>query len=452
MPPLSWDQMLVLFNVTPAEVAALKGGRQIIADVLPGVLERLYREADPGAPLTAAVRIPAIRQQRFAYWEAVATGGASGDLIAIGHALGKAYAEHGVPSQQLTRGHSTTLLAIIDTVKAAETRHRRWPAGTPFLAGRANSRRSRYRHAMSKITWMGLSTVLQGYDGAQAHRKRHALATIEQSFSSQIGQSLDAMASGSSELDAAAHSLSVAATRSLDNSAMIASVAEEASSMVAKVAGGAARLCASVTEVSQQVSHSTALATRSVETARRTDIVVKTLADSAQKIGEVVNLITDIAAQTDLLALNATIEAARAGEAGRGFAVVASEVKNLAKQTARATQDVGQQIGQLQLATNETVSAIAEINAAIGELSGISGLIEQAILHQGETAREITAELQRATTRNNEVTALTATIRGDNSAAVTVATHLTAVTTGLTEQTNALLKASACFVQDARAA
>ena len=452
MPALSWTQSLTLFNITASDVAILNEGRQTISVVLPAVLDDMHRKADAGSSLTAAVNIPAVRQRRFAYWEAVATGGVSGDLIAIAKALGEDYAEHGVPSQQLTTGHSTTMLAIMDAVKLAKAQRRlgfHWPS---LMARGPDPQQTGYRHALSKITWLGLSLVLEGHDGANAARKRHALETIERSFSSQIGRALDAMAGGSAELDAAAHSLSVATTRSLENSARVAGAAEEASNTVSKVANGAARLSTSVTEVSHRVSQSAALATRAVETAQRTDGVVKTLADCAQKIGEVVNLISDIAAQTDLLALNATIEAARAGEAGRGFAVVASEVKNLAKQTARATQDVGQQIGQLQLATNETVSAITEIHQAIGQLSEVSSLIEEAITHQGQTAREITEDVDRATIRNREVSALTATIQGDNSAAVSVSTHLTTVTAGLTEQTNSLLEASASFVQDARAA
>ncbi len=452
MTSLPWAELLALFNISQAEVRILESGKEVIADVLPGVLDEMHRKADSGSRLTAAVQTPAVRGLRLSYWEAVATGGASGDLMTIGLALGGAYGRLGVPSQQLTTGQSTTMLAIMEAVKLAEAQPSRRPRWRRSQSRGAFSRQSAYRSALSKITWLGLSLILQGHDAAQAAEKRQALQTIEQSYSSQIGHALDAMAGGSSELDAAAHSLSLATSRSLENSGRIAGVAAEASDTVLKVATGAARLSTSVAEVSNRVSQSTALATRAVQTAQRTDGVVKTLADCAQKIGEVVKLISDIAAQTDLLALNATIEAARAGEAGRGFAVVASEVKNLAKQTARATQDVGQQIGQLQLATNETVTAIAEIYQAIGQLSEVSSLIEEAIIHQGETTREIAGELDRATTRNNEVTALTATIQGDNSAAVTVANHLAMVTAGLTEQTNALLKASASFVQDARAA
>ena len=412
----------------------------------------MHRKAKAGSQLTNAIKSPAVRELRFSYWNALATGDSSGNLMAIGKALGEAYGRHAVPSQHLMIGQSTTMVAIIYAVTAAESRR---------AAGRFSRRPSKrfdyqqqglYRHAFSKMTWLGLSTILNGHNQAEARRKQHALEAIEQGFSSQIGTALDAMAGGSSQLDSAMQSLAISAARSLENSAKAADAAVEASNTVSSAAGGAANLSASVMEVSHQVSQSAALATKAVDTAQRTDAVVKTLAECAQKIGKVVNLISNIAAQTDLLALNATIEAARAGEAGRGFAVVASEVKNLAKQTARATQDVGQQIGQLQLATNETVLAIGEIHQAIGQLNEVSGLIDAAVTTQGCTTREITAALQRATSRNDDVTALTATIQTDNAATVSVASHLTMVTDGLTEQTNALLKASACFVKDARAA
>ena len=130
--------------------------------------------------------------------------------------------------------------------------------------------------------------------------------------------------------------------------------------------------------------------------ARRTDQVVRALAEGAQQIGEVVSLISSIAGQTNLLALNATIEAARAGEAGRGFAVVAGEVKGLAAQTARATDDISKQIGRIQGATQEAVSAIGGIAATIDEVSRIAAAIAEAVEQQGVATREIARNVQEA--------------------------------------------------------
>jgi len=138
---------------------------------------------------------------------------------------------------------------------------------------------------------------------------------------------------------------------------------------VQTVSASAEELGASINEISRQVAQSAEITAKAVRDAERTDEIVRALSEGSQKIGDVVSLINDIAGQTNLLALNATIEAARAGDAGKGFAVVASEVKNLAGQTAKATEEISQQIGQIQSSTREAVAAIQGIVGTIGEVS-----------------------------------------------------------------------------------
>jgi methyl-accepting chemotaxis protein len=151
-----------------------------------------------------------------------------------------------------------------------------------------------------------------------------------------------------------------------------------------------------------------------VEQANRTNTQVEGLAEAAQKIGDVVKLINDIAGQTNLLALNATIEAARAGEAGKGFAVVASEVKSLATQTAKATEEIGSQISTIQSATKDSVQAIQEIGKTIAEINQIATTIASAVEEQGAATREIARNVQQAASGTTEVTS---NISGVNQAA-----------------------------------
>lgn len=155
--------------------------------------------------------------------------------------------------------------------------------------------------------------------------------------------------------------------------------AEGASSGVQTVAAAAEELSASSSEISRQIAQSARITGKAVSDAKRTNAIVQALSVAVEKVGDVVSLIASIASQTNLLALNATIEAARAGDAGRGFAVVASEVKNLANQTARATDDIGVQIGQIQAATREAVGAILGIAASVDEVSSIAGMIAAAV-------------------------------------------------------------------------
>jgi len=171
------------------------------------------------------------------------------------------------------------------------------------------------------------------------------------------------------------------------------------------VATAAEQLTASIAEIGRQAEQSADIAGRAVDQATRTDGTVRDLSEAAGRIGDVVNLINEIAGQTNLLALNASIEAARAGEAGKGFAVVAQEVKNLANQTARATEDISSQIEAIQARTLGAVEDIRGIRDIIGEINDISMTIATAVEQQGASTREIARNVQQAARGTGEVDA-----------------------------------------------
>ncbi|MAG95743.1 MAG: hypothetical protein CMM08_03500, partial [Rhodospirillaceae bacterium] len=182
---------------------------------------------------------------------------------------------------------------------------------------------------------------------AEEERKQ-SLLKLADDFEGSVKGVVETVSSAATEMQSTAQSMSSIAEETSNQSTTVASAAEQASANVQTVASAAEELSASVQEVGRQVTKSSEIAGRAVDEANSTHETVRKLAESAQKIGDVVQLITDIAEQTNLLALNATIEAARAGDAGKGFAVVASEVKSLASQTSKATDEIDAQIGEVQ--------------------------------------------------------------------------------------------------------
>ena len=179
---------------------------------------------------------------------------------------------------------------------------------------------------------------------------------------------------------------------------------------------------------------------------------MRALADSAQRIGEVVGLISNIAGQTNLLALNATIEAARAGDAGKGFAVVASEVKSLATQTAKATEGISQQIAQIQAATKEAVESIQMIGNTIGEVSSIAAAIAAAVEEQGAATQEIAGNVQRAASGTQEVTSNIAAIGEGAQGTGAAATQVLGAASELSRQAEVLRAEVSQFIIGVKAA
>jgi methyl-accepting chemotaxis protein len=230
---------------------------------------------------------------------------------------------------------------------------------------------------------------------AEAERRR-SMARLADGFETQVKGIVHGVSAQATQLQSTADGLTATAMQASDRSHAVATAAESASSNVQAVAAAAEQLAASIGEISRQVARSATMSHDAVEEARRTNAIVATLADGAQKIGQVVSLITDIASQTNLLALNATIEAARAGEAGKGFAVVANEVKSLANQTTRATDDISQQIGDIQRATLEAVKAIEGISGRISNISEVSASVASAVEEQGAATQEIARNVQQA--------------------------------------------------------
>ena len=234
-------------------------------------------------------------------------------------------------------------------------------------------------------------------------RRQQAIEAYISAFDRSVRDALDTLAAASNEMRATAESMSVTAEETTRQASAVVTASEQTSANVQTVAGSAEEMSISIREISRQVGEASTAAGHAVDEARRTNGTVTTLADAGHKIGQVVQLIQDIASQTNLLALNATIEAARAGDAGKGFAVVASEVKSLAGQTAKATDEIAAQVTSIQSVTDAAVTAIQDIGSAISRVNDISAMIATAIEQQGSATQEIARSTQEAAKGTEQV-------------------------------------------------
>lgn len=292
----------------------------------------------------------------------------------------------------------------------------------------------------------------EGRVEAERREKRQvALQTLIDGFNRDVADSLAAVGGASTEMEAQAKNMTAIAETATKQSAAVATASEEASANVQTVASAAEELTSSVSEISRQVAQSNEIAQKAVVEANDTNRTINGLAGAAQKIGDVVQLINAIAAQTNLLALNATIEAARAGEAGKGFAVVAAEVKNLATQTARATEDIAAQIGGIQQETQGAVASIDRIAATIADISQIAATIAAAIEEQGAATQEIARNVQEAASGTGEVTTNIAGVSRAVADTGQAATNVLGASAELNRQSDSLRRQVAEFLAGVKA-
>jgi methyl-accepting chemotaxis protein len=286
---------------------------------------------------------------------------------------------------------------------------------------------------------------------AKAERASRMEARIVE-FEATVRSALDGLQKSANSMEATAQGMSATADQSNMLVSAVAAAAEEASVNVQTVSSGTEQLSSSISEIGRQVVSSAQIARKAVDEAGSTDATMQGLAENAGRISVVVDLIQTIASQTNLLALNATIEAARAGEAGRGFAVVASEVKNLANQTAKATDEIRSQIANMQQVTTSAVGAIRNIGQTISEINEVTAAIAAAVEQQGAATREIARNIQHAAGGTSEVSSNIVGVSTASAEAGSAATEVLSASGVLRREADILRSEIDAFLSNIRAA
>jgi methyl-accepting chemotaxis protein len=287
---------------------------------------------------------------------------------------------------------------------------------------------------------------------AGAAARQQAIEAHVGEFETMVRQSLQQLGDASNQMRTTSSGLSAVSRQTNERVEVAQRASGEASMSVESVASASEELSASINDISQQAAHAAGIASRAVSQARDTDGTVQGLAKSAGRIGEVVGLINTIAAQTNLLALNATIEAARAGEAGRGFAVVASEVKSLASQTAKATEEISEQIADIQKVAGDAIDAIKGIGSIIGEVNEVATAIAAAVQEQGAATQEISRSTQHAAHGTKNVSDNITGVKADADAAAAAADNVSLASQTLETQSQQLGSQVTQFLGKIRAA
>ncbi len=268
--------------------------------------------------------------------------------------------------------------------------------------------------------------------------KKRSREKLAADFESTVLSVVEMVATATGDMQANAKNLASMADKTSDQSSTVAAATEQTSANVQTVSAAVEELSASFNEINFKVTESTKISNEAVDEVARADKTISTLSEAAVQIGDVVKLIQDIAGQTNLLALNATIEAARAGEAGKGFAVVASEVKNLANQTANATEEIAKKIATVQTVSAESVNAIREIGKTIAKTNEISSSISMAVQQQTTAAREISNNVQQASVGTSKISESIMEVNKEASESRTAANEVLEDSTKLFEQSGRL--------------
>jgi methyl-accepting chemotaxis protein len=395
--------------------------RGLLRDFLPvldgnlqSILDAFYEHITQWPDLKTLVgdekKIGMLKGAQKQHWNTLFSGQFDEDYFRRSTLIGQAHERIGLLPRWYMGGYLFTLMRITEILAK---QYRKKP-----------EQMVKVMQAVLKAVFLDMDLAVTVYIDAGAENVAKETQKLADLLEKEVHSAVEAVSHNSDELRASAEKVNGAIQRVSQSSTAVASASEQASANVETVAAASEELASSVGEVGRQMRQSQDITVKAVDEATRTSEVVAGLAERANEIGEIVKLISDIAAQTNLLALNATIEAARAGEAGKGFAVVAAEVKSLANETGKATEQISNQVTGIQEATQNAVAAIKNISDVIGDIETISATIVHAVEQQGEATSEISRNVQEAAVGTQDVSTNIVKVAEESSNVGTMATGM----------------------------
>ncbi|HTO84367.1 MAG TPA: globin-coupled sensor protein, partial [Methylomirabilota bacterium] len=347
---------------------------------LPAILDAFYDHVmrEPNLATLVGTQAPRLKTAQRSHWARLFEGRFDQAYMDGVKQIGMVHHKIGLEPRWYIGGYAFVLDRLVDiAVKSC-----RW----------STRRLATLMRAINAAVMLDMDIAISVYQEAllaERQRRTERVDLAVKEFDGKMSSVLSTVKTSAAGMQSVAQALAGNVEETSRRSLAVSAASEEASVNVQTVASAAEELSSSIGEIRRQVGESARIANKAVDEAQSTNQVIRALHDATQKVGDVVKLINDIAGQTNLLALNATIESARAGEAGKGFAVVAAEVKNLANQTAKATEDISAQIADIQSATKSAVGAIDGISSTITEINHIATAIAAAVEEQGAATQEI---------------------------------------------------------------
>ena len=415
-----WSTRLSYIHLDEAAATLLRAVKPHLAAALPGILDRFYahtlQQPELAAKFGDPARVDAAKAAQASHWTLLFDARFDDAYRISVVRIGQAHYRVGLTPRWYIAGYAT----ILGDLLAVVADH----LGGTVQGAAARRRLADTQAAVVRAVMLDMDLAISAYwDEVSAERVADTEKAID-SINRQVVDSVGSVSQYTVDLVASAQSMADISTKVDRNAGAAAAAAGTALASAQTVAAAAEELHASIAEIAQQVGRSATTTQEAVSRILEARQVVAQLGDAANEIGQVVGLISDIAAQTNLLALNATIEAARAGEAGKGFAVVAGEVKNLATQSGRSAEDIGQRIGKIQEVARDTGETIGQLSRIIHQVEEIAGSISAAVDEQTAATSEIARSVEETAAQAGQVSELMSQVsrRSDdaNAAARTV--------------------------------